>query len=177
MSDREAEYNVLFLGSGNRARSIMAEAILNREGRGKFCAYSAGIHADADLDRKAVDLLEKMQFDVSGLHPKEWSALAGDTGPDFDFVFTICDEAALLPQSMWRGSPVFAHWHVPDPARAPGNDTQVRLAYADTFRMLSNRIGIFSNLPSHSLDLLSMQRKLDMIGRSADDAPAASVAA
>jgi len=159
-----AEYNVLFLGGGNCARSIMAEAILNRDGRGAFRAYSAGLHANAGLDQNAVDLLKKMHFDVDSMQPKEWSELAGETGQAFDFVFTVCEEAIMLPQSMWKGQPIFAHWGVPDPARVEGNEAQVRLAYADAFRMLSNRIGIFVNLPLRSLDLLTMQRKLDQIG-------------
>ena len=175
MSNRGAEYNVLFLGSGNCARSVMAEAILNREGRGKFSAYSAGIHAHAVLDQDAIDLLNKLHFDVGALHPKEWSEFAGEHAPAFDFIFTVCDDAALLPRSMWRGNPIFAHWSVPDPARSAGNDAQVRLAYADAFRMLSNRIGVFVNLPLRSLDLMSMQRKLDMIGNP--EAAAAIVAA
>ena len=154
----------------------MAEAILNREGRGKFRAYSAGIEAHSQLDPDAVDLLKKMHFDISGLRPKNWSELAGEGGPAFDFVFTLCDGATLLPQSMWQGDAVFAHWGVPNPALADGNEAQVRLAYADAFRMLSNRIGIFVNLPLRSLDKLSMQRKLDMIGKPAAAAPAAVVA-
>ena len=164
---RGSEYNVLFLGSGNCARSIMAEAILNREGHGKFCAFSAGINACAELDRNAVDLLQKMHFDVGTLRPKLWNEYGGDDGVDFDFVFTVCEEALLLPHAMWQGNPIFAHWGVPDPARAEGNEAQLRLAYTDVFRMLSNRIGIFVNLPLRSLDQLSMQRKLNMIGGAA----------
>lgn len=110
-------------------------------------------------------LLRSMQFDVSGMRSKNWNELAGEAGPTFDFVFTISEEALLLPQSMWRDHPVFAHWGIPDPARAEGNDAVIRLAYADAFCMLSNRIGIFVNLPLRSLDLLSLQRKLDTIGR------------
>jgi arsenate reductase len=164
MSGSSNEYNVLFLGNSNSARSIMAEAILDREASGKFRAHSAGIQANAEIDRHAADLLKKMHFDVGTLHPKDWSALAGEDGIAFDFVFTLCESATLLPHAMWRGNPVFAHWGIPNPAFAAGNDAEMRLAYADAFRMLSNRIGIFINLPLRSLDLFSMQRKLDMIG-------------
>ena len=157
-------YNVLFLGNGNSARSIMAETILNREGRGKFCAWSAGILADAEIDAQAADLMRKMGFDISGARPKLWSDLAGDGAPEFDFVFTVCDEAAMLPRSMWPGQPVFAHWGIADPAKSTGNEAQVRLAYADAFRMLSNRIVVFTSLPLRALDTLAMQRKLDVIG-------------
>jgi arsenate reductase (thioredoxin) len=163
----ETEYNVLFLGNSNCARSIMAEAILNREGRGKFRAYSAGIEAHAELDPNAADLLKKMHFDVGALRPKNWSELAGKDGPAFDFIFTLCQGAALLPRSMWQGNAVFAHWGIPNPVFAEGNDAEVRLAYADAFRMLSNRIGIFVNLPLRSLDRMSMQQKLDLIGNAA----------
>jgi arsenate reductase len=156
-------YNVLFLGAGNSARSIMAEAILTREGQNKFNAYSAGVQAHTELDRHAVDLLSRTQFDVSAMRPKEWSEFTGEGKPVFDFIFTVCDEATMLPHSMWPGRPVFAHWGVTDPARIEGNGAQVRLAYADAFRMLSNRIAIFVNLPLHSLDVLSLRQQLDSI--------------
>jgi protein-tyrosine-phosphatase len=162
----EAKYNVLFLGSGNSARSIMAEAILNREGGDRFSAYSAGIQASSELDPHAVDLLNRLQFDITSARPKEWSELAGDSGQKFDFIFTVCDKATMLPRSMWAHRPVFAHWGVADPAKVRGNDAQVRLAYADAFRMLSNRIMIFVNLPLRSLDRLAMQRDLDSIGNA-----------
>ena len=173
----EAKYNVLFLGSSNSARSIMAEAILNREGGGRFRAFSAGIAPGAELDRQTVDLLGRMHFDTAGLHPKSWEEFAGDGGAAFDFIFTVCDNAGLLPRAMWKGQPIFAHWGVADPARAQGNAAQIRLAYADTFRMLSNRIMIFVNLPLRSLDLMSMQRKLDLIGNTGAAPQPAVVAA
>jgi protein-tyrosine-phosphatase len=172
----EAKYNVLFLGSNNSTRSIMAEAILNREGGGRFRAFSAGIAAGSELDRQTIDLLGRLHFDTSAMRPKNWNELAGDGGPTFDFVFTVCDDATMLPRAMWNGHPVFAHWGVADPTRAQGNEAQIRLAYADAFRMLSNRIMIFVNLPLRSLDLMSMQRKLDLIG-NADKAQPAVVAA
>lgn len=176
MSDNGTKYNVLFLGSGNSARSIMAEAILNREGHGKFRAYSAGIQCHAELDSHAVDLLNKMHFDVAGAYPKNWSELAGEGAPTFDFVFTVCDSATMLPRSMWQGRPIFAHWGLADPAKTQGNEAQIRLAYADAFRMLSNRILILVNLPLRSVDLMTMQRELNVIG-NADSAARTAIAA
>jgi len=175
MGNRGTKLNVLFLGSGNAARSIMAEAILNREGGNRYQAFSAGIQAYAELDSRAVDLLKRLQFDITDARPKNWNELAGDGAPNFEFVFTVCDEATTLPRSSWQGSPVFAHWGVPSPALAQGNEPQIRLAYADTFRMLANRIGIFVNLPLRSFDRLTMQRNLDSIGNA--DAKQAIVAA
>lgn len=163
-------YNVLFVGGGNAARSIFAEAILNRDGGGKFQAFSAGTHAKDALDPHAADLLTRMNYDTSALKPKNWDTLAGEGAPAFDFVFSVCDSAMLLPRSMWQGRPVFAHWGVADPAMAQGNELQIRLAYADAFRMLSNRIGIFVNLPLRSLDVMTMQRQLDLIGGKAAEA-------
>jgi protein-tyrosine-phosphatase len=144
----------------------MAEAILNREGGDKFQAYSAGIQAHTELDSRAIDLLKRSHFDISRAQPKNWNELTGDGAPQFDFVFTVCDNATLLPRSAWQGNPVIAHWGVPDPATAQGNEPQVRLAYADAFRMLSNRIGVFVNLPLRSLDRLTMQRDLDSISNA-----------
>jgi protein-tyrosine-phosphatase len=164
MNNRGAKFNVLFLGSGNAARSIMAEAILNREAGETFSAYSAGIQAKTALDPIAVDLLQRSHFDTSEMRTKNWEEFAGDGAPHFDFIFTVCDNAMLLPRSMWQASPLFAHWGIADPAMAQGNESQVRLAYADAFRMLSNRIGIFVNLPLRSLDGLAMQRQVDAIG-------------
>ncbi len=148
----------------------MAEAILNREGVGKFQACSAGIQAHAELDARAIDLLRRSHFDTGTARPKNWNEFAGEDAPRFDFIFTVCDNAALLPRAMWQGSPAFAHWGMADPAMAQGNESQIRLAYADTFRMLSNRIGIFVNLPLRSLSLLSMQRQLDRIGSNGESA-------
>ena len=172
MSDH-GSYNVLFLGNGNVARSIMAEAILNRDGGKRFRAYSAGIAAGEAVDPQAADLLTCMHFDVSGARPKGWETLAGEDGSRFDFIFTMCEEATLLPRAMWAGQPIFAHWGIADPARAHGNDSQRRLAYVDAFRGLSNRIGIFASLPLRSLDVAGLQRRLDAIGRKTDGRAAA----
>lgn len=174
MSNRGTKYNVLFLGSGNAARSIIAEAILDREGGDKFQAHSAGINAKDALDASALDLLKRMNFDTAPLRPKNWNELAGDGAPHFDFIFTVYDSAVLLPRSMWQGRPVFAHWGVTDPAKAQGNASEIKLAYVDTFRMLSNRVGIFANLPLTSLDRMATQRQLDLIGSNRDKAAVAA---
>lgn len=169
-------HNVLFLGGANSARSIMAEAILNREGNGSFRAYSAGMQPVSALDRHAVTLLTRSQFDLAGMHPKDWSELTGENAPAFDFIFTVCDHAARLPHSVWKGGgPLFAHWDIDDPAKAEGSMSEIELAYAVAFRMLAKRIGIFVALPLRSLDAVAMQSHLDLIGDRADQA--ATVAA
>ncbi|HTT48439.1 MAG TPA: arsenate reductase ArsC [Pseudolabrys sp.] len=174
MDNRGPQYKVLFLGNGNAARSIMAEAILNREGHGKFQAFSAGINAHSEIDPRAVDLLRRSNFDVAGARPKNWNELVGDAAPRFDFIFTVCEGAALLPHSVWQGQPIFAHWGVPNPAFAEGSEAEIRLAYAETFRMLSNRIGVFVNLPLRSADIAALQRQVDLIGKNKPVADAAA---
>jgi protein-tyrosine-phosphatase len=140
-------FNVLFLCTGNSARSIMAEAILNREGRGNFHALSAGSQPKGQVHPYALDLLRKMSFDVTRFRSKSWHEFAGPSVEPLDFVFTVCDNAAGETCPFWPGQPMTAHWGVPDPATATGNEAEVRLAFADAFRMLSNRISIFVNLP------------------------------
>ena len=161
-------FNVLFLCTGNSARSIMAEAVLNREGRGKFRAFSAGSHPKGKVHPYALDLLRKLNFDVSGVRSKSWSEFARADAPKLDFVFTVCDNAAAETCPVWPGQPMTAHWGIPDPAAATGNEAEVRLAFADAFRMLNNRISIFISLPIRSLDKLALQRQLDSIGRTRD---------
>jgi len=160
--------NVLFLCTGNSARSIMAEAALNRAGQGKFRAFSAGSQPKGQVHPYALDLLRKLNFDVSGLRSKSWSEFAKLDAPKLDFVFTVCDNAAAETCPIWPGQPMTAHWGVPDPAAATGNEAQVRLAFADALRMLSNRIDIFVSLPICSLDALSLQRQLEAIGKKKD---------
>jgi protein-tyrosine-phosphatase len=160
--------NVLFLCTGNSARSIMAEAVLNRAGRGDFCAYSAGSMPKGTVHPYAIDLLRKLNLDVSGLRSKSWSEFAGAEAPKLDFVFTVCDNAANETCPVWPGQPMTAHWGIPDPAAATGTDAEVRLAFADAMRWLSNRISIFVSLPLRSLDALSLQRQLDAIGQTND---------
>ena len=166
----ERAFNVLFLCTGNSARSIMAEAILNREGRGNFRAFSAGSQPKGQPHPYTLDLLRKLNFDVSGLRSKSWNEFSGPGAMPLDFVFTVCDNAAGESCPFWPGQPMTAHWGVPDPAAATGNEAQVRQAFADAFRMLSHRISIFVNLPLRSLDKLTLQRQLDSIGKSKDSA-------
>jgi protein-tyrosine-phosphatase len=163
-------YNVLFLCTGNSARSIMAEAILNREGRGNFRAVSAGSQPKGQVHPYTLDLLRKLNFDVSRCRSKSWSEFSGPGALPLDFVFTVCDNAAGEACPFWPGQPMTAHWGVPDPAAATGSEAEIRLAFADAFRMLSNRISIFASLPLRSLDKLTLQRQLDSIGKPKDSA-------
>jgi protein-tyrosine-phosphatase len=157
--------NVLFLCTGNSARSIMAECILNREGRGKFGAYSAGSHPTGEVNLLTLKLLRKMNFDISQLRSKSWDEFASTDAPKLDFVFTVCDDAANEICPIWPGQPMTAHWGLPDPAKAEGNDAERALAFDDCFRMLNQRISIFVNLPFADLSELSLQKHLHDIGR------------
>lgn len=166
-SDR-GPFNVLFLCTGNSARSIMAEVILNRAGQGKFKAFSAGSQPKGQVHPYALDLLRKLNYDTRELRSKSWKEFSGPDAPKLDFVFTVCDNAARETCPVWPGQPMTAHWGVPDPAEATGNEAEVRLAFADALRMLSNRINIFVSLPLRSLDQLTLQRQLDAIGKTKD---------
>jgi protein-tyrosine-phosphatase/DNA-binding transcriptional ArsR family regulator len=163
MSDKV--YNVLFLCTGNSARSIMAEAILNREGRGRFKAYSAGSHPKGEVHPYALQLLRNLNYGTDGLRSKSWDEFAEQGAPAMDFVFTVCDNAAAEVCPIWPGQPMTAHWGVPDPAAAEGSESVKRAAFAEACRMLTNRISIFTSLPLASLDRLSLQRRLDEIGQ------------
>jgi protein-tyrosine-phosphatase len=170
-------FNVLFLCTGNSARSIMAEAILNRAGQGKFRAVSAGSQPKGEVHPYALDLLRKLHYDVSNLRSKSWTEFAGADAPKLDFVFTVCDNAAKESCPVWPGQPMTAHWGVPDPAEATGNEAEIRFAFADALRMLTNRINIFVSLPLESLDRLTLQKQLEAIGKTKDaDAKPASAA-
>jgi protein-tyrosine-phosphatase len=158
-------YNVLFLCTGNSARSIIAEAILNKLGAGKFHAYSAGSQPKGHMHPEALKLLRSLSYDTSGFRSKSWSELADPGAPLLDFVFTVCDNAAGEVCPVWPGQPMTAHWGLPDPAEAKGNAAEIALAFKDTYRMLNQRIGIFVSLPLRSLDQLSLQKKLREIGR------------
>lgn len=157
-------YNVLFLCTGNSARSILAEAILEREGKGRFRAFSAGSHPRGEVNPHALTLLRRSNFDVSGFRSKSWDEFARPGAPVMDFVFTVCDDAAGEACPIWPGQPMTAHWGVPDPAKATGTETEIALAFADAFRMLSQRISIFVNLPIAKLDPLSLRAHLHGIG-------------
>jgi arsenate reductase len=161
-------YNVLFLCTGNSARSIMAEVILNRAGQGKFRAFSAGSQPKGRIHSHTLDLLRKLNYDVRGLRSKSWKEFSGPDAPKLDFVFTVCDNAARETCPVWPGQPMTAHWGVPDPAEASGTEAEVRFAFADALRMLTNRIDIFVSLPLRSLDQLTLQRQLDAIGKTKD---------
>jgi arsenate reductase (thioredoxin) len=159
-------FNVLFLCTGNSARSIMAEAILNKLGGGQFRAYSAGSHPKGRVHPEALRLLQSLGYDTSGFRSKSWDEFAKPGGSDFDFVFTVCDNAAAEACPLWPGQPMTAHWGVPDPAEATGTPAEMALAFKDSYRMLHQRIGIFTALPLRSLDQLTLQNKLKDIGRS-----------
>jgi arsenate reductase len=158
-------FNVLFLCTGNSARSIMAEAILSKLGAGRFRAYSAGSHPKGQVHPEALRPLQSLGYEASGFRSKSWSEFADPGAPLFDFVFTVCDNAAGEVCPVWPGQPMTAHWGLPDPAEAKGNPAEISLAFNDTYRMLNQRIGIFTSLPLRSLDQLSLQKKLREIGR------------
>jgi arsenate reductase len=158
-------YNVLFLCTGNSARSILAEAILNKDGRGKFRAFSAGSQPKDKVNPYAVDLLRKSGYDVSQMRSKSWAEFARAGAPDLDFVFTVCDNAAGETCPLWPGQPVTAHWGIPDPAATTGTPAEIAMAFKDAYRMLERRIGIFVALPLASLDRLSLHNRLKEIGR------------
>jgi len=158
-------FNVLFLCTGNSARSIMAEAILNKLGAGKFRAFSAGSQPKGWLHPEALRLLQSLDYDTSSFRSKSWSEFADPGAPLLDFVFTVCDNAAGETCPVWPGQPMTAHWGVPDPAEVQGSPAEIALAFKDAYRMLNQRIGIFNALPIRSLDQLSLQQKLREIGR------------
>jgi arsenate reductase (thioredoxin) len=161
-------FSVLFLCTGNSARSIMAEAILSRKGAGRFTAHSAGSHPKGAVHPYAVDLLMKLNYPTQELRSKSWNEFAAPAASKFDFVFTICDGAAAETCPVWPGHPITAHWGMPDPAAADGTEAERRLAFADAYRMLDSRISIFISLPIASLDRLSLQKRLSDIGRMKD---------
>jgi arsenate reductase (thioredoxin) len=170
MIDAQRSYNVLFLCTGNSARSIMAECILNRLGQGQFKALSAGSHPTGRVHPYALDLLKKLNYPTGEVRSKSWGEFASRDAPKLDFVFTVCDNAANEVCPVWPGQPMSAHWGVPDPARVEGSEAVKRAAFADTMRMLFQRISIFTSLPLTSLDKLSLQKRLDEIG-TIKDAP------
>ena len=158
-------FNVLFLCTGNSARSIMAEAILGKHGDGKFRAYSAGSRPKGALNPHAVELLRSLGYDTSAFRSKSWGEFATAGAPHLDFVFTVCDNAAGEACPVWPGQPMTAHWGVPDPAAVEGSPARIALAFKDAYRMLFRRIGVFAALPIRSLDRLSLQNRLHDIGR------------
>ena len=168
MNASRRPYNVLFLCTGNSARSVMAEAILNRVGNGKFVAYSAGSMPKGEVHPGTLALLKRLNYDTSAFRSKSWDEFAGPDSPPLDFVFTVCDNAAGEVCPIWPGQPMTAHWGVPDPPAATGSDAEVARAFANAYGALQNRIAIFVNLPFEGLDRLSLQARLHAIGKSPD---------
>jgi arsenate reductase len=168
-------FNVLFLCTHNSARSIMAEAILNNlaVSRGRFNAYSAGSHASGKPNPFALEHIQRVGLPVDGLRSKDWDEFAKPDAPRMDFVFTVCDNAASEVCPVWPGQPMTAHWGLPDPAAVEGTDEQKRRAFMVAFRHLSNRINLFTSLPIDKVGKLSLQRKLNEIGKSGSEVPQA----
>ncbi len=169
MSDRK---NVLFLCTGNSARSLIAEAILNREGIGRFRGFSAGSKPLPEPNPYTLDLLKGLNHDVSDLRSKSWDEFAGPDAPQMHFVLTVCDRAAAEECPFWPGQPMSAHWGVPDPASVEGADSVIREAFSETYRILRARISAFVSLPLETLDRLSLQRELDQLGKAGSSEPA-----
>ena len=159
-------YNVLFLCTGNSARSIMAEAIMNHKGRPNFVAYSAGSYPSGTVRPEALRQLKAAHLPSSGFRSKSWDEFAKPGAPKLDFVFTVCDNAAKEVCPVWPGQPMTAHWGVPDPAAVQGTEGQVEKAFRDAFFLLDRRISLFLSLPLATLDRLSLKKEIDKIGRS-----------
>ena len=175
MSAPNHVFNVLFLCTGNSCRSIMAEAIINRVGAGKFKGYSAGSFPKGEVNPRVIALLKRWNYPTDRFRSKPWdefSRATNPSAPELDFVFTVCDDAAGEVCPLWPGQPMTAHWGVTDPSNATGNEAEITLAFADTYRILLNRISIFTSLPLASLDRLSLQHRLDDIGKTTQPAPA-----
>jgi arsenate reductase (thioredoxin) len=161
----QSHYNVLFLCTGNSARSIMAEAILNFKGRPTFTAYSAGSHPSGAVRPEAVKQLEVAHMPTNGLRSKSWDEFAKPGAPKLDFVFTVCDNAAKEVCPVWPGQPMTAHWGVPDPAAVSGSEKEIERTFREAFTTLDRRISLFLCLPLSSIDKLKIQTELDKIGR------------
>jgi arsenate reductase len=161
-----AHYNVLFLCTGNSARSIMAEAILNQRGKGRFTAYSAGSHPSGQPRPEALRQIESAGMPTTELRSKSWDEFAAPGAPKMDFVFTVCDNAANEQCPYWPGRPMTAHWGIPDPAAVKGTPEEITRAFRDAFVVLDRRIGLFLSLPLSTLDQLAIKREVENIGRS-----------
>ncbi len=167
-------YNVLFLCTGNSARSILAESIINKLGKGKFRGFSAGSHPKGQVHPIALTLLRQLDFPTDGLRSKSWDEFAAPNTPHLDFVYTVCDNAAGEVCPAWPGQPMTAHWGIPDPAAAQGTDVEKGFAFREAFRLMETRIKLFLSLPLASIDRMRLKERLDAIGRtpnpSTDDA-------
>ncbi len=173
MSGETGSYNVLFLCTGNSARSVMAEAILNRVGAKKIRAYSAGSQPKGKVHPETLRLLQALGYDVTGFRSKSWDEFARPGAPRFDFVFTVCDNAAAEACPVWPGQPMTAHWGISDPTRVEGTEIERRAAFRQAYAALENRIRLFVSLPFASLDRMSLQARLDAIGHKPPSASAA----
>ena len=158
-------YNVLFLCTGNSARSIMAEAILNTNGGGRFKAFSAGSHPKGNVHPYALDLLGTLNIETGFARPKSWDEFAGPEAPKMDFVFTVCDGAAAEACPLWPGRPMGAHWGVPDPAAARGTEGEIRAAFSEAYRVIEGRISMFTTVALKSMDKGALRKRLDEIGK------------
>jgi arsenate reductase (thioredoxin) len=167
MSDRP--YNVLFLCTGNSARSILAESIMNKWGKGQFHAFSAGSRPNGKVNPLALDLLKQLDFPTDGLRSKSWEEFSGSGGIQFDFIITVCDNAAGETCPVWPGMPITAHWGIPDPAAVKGTELERQAAFAQAFKAMDNRIKLFLSLPIAGVDQMRVKERMDAIGK-ADDA-------
>ena len=165
----DSVYNVLFLCTGNSARSVIAEAILNKIGGGKFRAYSAGSQPKGRVNPNTLRLLKRLGYETSEFRSKSWAEFAKPNASKLDFIFTVCDDAAGETCPLWPGQPMTAHWGIPDPAAANGTDAEIAMAFSDAYRMLQRRIETFAALPIRALDSLTLKNKLHHIGRMALD--------
>jgi arsenate reductase len=165
-------YNVLFLCTGNSARSIIGECLINRLGRGKFRGFSAGSHPKGEVHPLAIEILRRNNFVTDGLRSKDWAEFATPEAPRMDFVFPVCDNAAAEVCPVWPGQPMTAHWGIADPAAVEGDEVKRMMAFRQALRELEHRVDIFANLPLASLDRLKLQDRLDAIGRSGPAAAA-----
>jgi protein-tyrosine-phosphatase len=163
MSDRP--YNVLFLCTGNSARSILAESIMNRWGKGQFRGFSAGSHPNGKVNPLALDLLRSFDFPIEGVRSKSWDEFAGPGGIHFDFVITVCDNAAGEACPVWPGMPITAHWGIPDPAAVEGSEIEKKSAFTQAFRAMDRRIKLFLSLPIASIDQMRIKERMDAIGK------------
>jgi protein-tyrosine-phosphatase len=167
-------YNVLFLCTGNSARSIMAEAILAGEGKGRFVPFSAGSHPAGAVNPHALELLQAIGHETGSLRSKSWDEFAAPGAPEMDFVFTVCDDAAGEVCPIWPGHPATAHWGIPDPVDVKGTHAEIAAAFDDTYRLLATRIGIFVSLPLDKLDHIALHERLHDIGTAMRDAEASA---
>ena len=173
MSEPTTPFNILILCTGNSARSILAEALMNNHGAGRFVAYSAGSFPKGEVHPQAIALLKSLGYSTEGFRSKSWDEFATPGAPALDFVITVCDNAAGEVCPIWPGRPITAHWGVPDPAAVEGTAAEIALAFAEAYRTLENRITLFANLTLASLDKLSLKQRMDEIGRTQDAAEGA----